>query len=221
MNTSSLQDIKRFLLASKILQYTFITLFIATTLDSSVALASRERWANMVNFYENFDVDSHYSDHVCISAVSKIIRGRARVNMNETQDCNTACPVLKQATQFELEIDSGPSDSQSSMVNFNGYAEGEWVSAHSDNDSAMRGFMAGRIKWQGAGSSLVGTQNLALNVGHEHSEGWLDAAIVDGAYTGGIVRGALSIEGLTGYENNSIDDFTGTLEGVMILQCDD
>ena len=95
-----------------------------------------------------------------------------------------------------------------------------------------RGGHTGRFKWGGAGSTLVGRLRGVSNAGTHyppasdrceeckfpgHAEGWIRAAVVDGHSEGCRVAASytlrfdLSEGGAT---------FEGTLEGLLICQCE-
>lgn len=193
---------------------------------------SREAFGRIVQAYENFDAGSMYSDQVCLPTVSKLIRGRSRVEREDKQQCPDGCVTLKRLGEFEIEIVSGPCDSEVSKATLDGEMRGELVAAYAGGDPDARGGISSRFKWAGAGSSVVGRTLAVTNAGthHDplrdcekcdqphHAEGWLRGAIVDGQNEGARVNGALSYNVDPGDGGAS---FIGVFEGLLIVQCSD
>ncbi len=190
---------------------------------------SRAAWQKIVDGYEQYDPSRMYGDYVCLHDVSKIMRGRSEVAQEDTQKCPN-CSTLKREARYEMEIESGPCDSEQSKSMLNGMAEGVMVAAYRDGDMTNRGGISGNFKWAGSGATVVGRTFAVLNAGTHHApvdkceechfpghaEGWLRGAIIDGECKGCRVNGAITYSFKAG-EGGA--EFTAVFEGLLICQC--
>lgn len=196
---------------------------------------SKEAFLRIIDAYESWEPGRAYDDVVCLHEVSKVIKGEYRVGREDKQECSRLdCVTLKRFIEYRMEVASGPCDSEESKKSLNGAIEGEAVGANKDGDHDARGGLSGRFKWQGDGSSLVGRSFAMTNAGTHHDplkdceechqpghvEGWIRAAIVDGHNEGCRVAASVAYnfdrsgDGMQGM-------FVGTIEGVIICQCED
>jgi hypothetical protein len=190
---------------------------------------SREAFEKIVAAYEGYDPRSMFSDEVCLHAVSKVMRGRSAVEEHDVQKC-ADCSTLMRWGHYEIEIASGPCDSEQSKEMLNGMGQGQLVAAYEDGDTTKRGGMSGTIDWQGSGAVLQGRIFAVLNAGthHDpvtacekcafpgHAEGWMRAAVVEGDCRGCRVNGASTYR-FDADEGGAT--FYAAFEGLLICQC--
>jgi hypothetical protein len=189
---------------------------------------SREAYEVVMRDYETFDPPEVYADKICVYEVSKVIRGRFRVAEHGAQDCDhPSCHTLKQAGDFEAELEAGPCDSEQSKA-LSGKLEGPFVAAYKDGDTTNRGGQTGKFKWSSGGTVLVGRLRGVINAGTHygpigdcekcytlnHVEGWLRAAVVEGDHEG------CRLAAMYALKLDTEGGFVGTLEGLLICQCE-
>ena len=188
---------------------------------------SREAYEAVIRDYQTFDPREAYTDKICVHEVSKVIRGEFRVEKQDRQDCEKPkCYTRKQGGEFRAEVESGPCDSAPSKA-LDGMLGGPFVAVYKDADTTNRGGQTGKVKWQGAGSELVGRMRGVINAGTHHPpvdecekcftlnhvEGWLRAAVVEGEHQGCRVAAMYALK------LDTRGGFVGTLEGLLICQC--
>jgi hypothetical protein len=194
---------------------------------------SREAFAEVMRDFESWDPEDAFEDEICLYEVSKVIRGEYRIVRKDDQYCKEAgCKTRKHYDEFRMEIVPGPCDSDLSREAFSGEAEGDMVAAYKDADPTQRGGHTARFKWSGAGSALVGRMRGIINAGthHDpvadcepcdkpwHAEGWVRAAVVDGHSEGCRVAAMYALNFDPRGEEGG--EFIGTMEGLLICQCD-
>ena len=188
---------------------------------------SQQAYQAVIDDFETFDPQEAYGDEICLYEVSKRIAGRFQVEQQDVQGCEQPeCKTLKQGGVFETEVEAGPCDSPESAT-LNGMLQGQFVAAYKDADTTNRGGQTGRFEWQGTGSSLVGRMRGVVNAGTHyppvndcekcykvnHVEGWLRAAVIEGEHRGCRVAAMYVLE------LDTRGGFRGTLEGLLICQC--
>lgn len=189
---------------------------------------SREAFEAVIKDYETFDPREAYADKICVYEVSKVVRGRFAVEEQDKQGCEApACHTLKQGGEFQAEIQSGPCDSEPSKA-LDGVLSGPFVAVYKDGDSTNRGGQTGKFRWQGAASGLAGRMRGVINAGTHyppvddcekcytlnHVEGWMRAAVVEGEHEGCRVAAMYALK------LDTEGGFVGTLEGLLICQCE-
>ena len=188
---------------------------------------SQEPYKAVIRDYETFDPREAYADKICVHEISKVLEGRFELEEHGVQGCEQpSCKTLKQMGRFKAVLDAGPCDSKESAA-LTGELEGYFVSAYKDGDTTNRGGQTGKFEWRGTGAELVGRMRGIVNAGTHyrpvgdcekcytlnHVEGWLRAAVQQGAHQGCRVAASYTLK------LDTTGGFRGTLEGLLICQC--
>jgi hypothetical protein len=176
---------------------------------------------------------------VCLSPVSKNLRGELRLLERERQDCEELrCRTLK--TDHLLRVDVQAHEPCDSKVG--GLLDGELyvrrlVTALADGTGLGRGLHTGEFRWVGAGATVEGDLSGMTNVGTHrepvfdpcqpcHAPGYMEGRLCgrivkakDKRLLGCSVTAAYRIrfDPSEGFQSSGVE---GTLEGLVVCPCD-
>ena len=180
-----------------------------------------------------------WNRRVCLSPVSKNLRGELRLLERERQDCEELrCRTLK--TDHLLRVDVTAHEPCDSEVG--GLLDGELfvrrlISALSDGTGEGRGLHTGEFRWVGAGALVEGSLSGMTNVGTHrepvfdpcqpcHAPGYMEGRLCgrivrakDDRLVGCAVTAAYRIrfDPSEGFQSTGVE---GTLEGLVVCPCD-
>ena len=180
-----------------------------------------------------------YETKVCLSAVSKDVRGDLRLLEDRPEECpEEDCRTLKTIHLLYLEAVPGTGDCDSLGDTLNGrlYTK-DLIHAFTNADSTQRGVHAGTFQWVGQGARATGSLSGISNAGTHraepfdpcqrcHEPGWMEGRLCGsieqatnqrlvGCQLIGSYR--LRLEG--GFADPSAA-VRGTVEGLVICDCD-
>ena len=181
-----------------------------------------------------------YDTKVCLSTVSKDVRGDLRLLEDRPEECREEdCRTLKTIHVLYLEAAPGTGDCDSLGDTLNGrlYSK-DLVHAFTNADTTLRGVHAGTFQWAGQGARATGTLSGISNAGTHraepfdpcqrcHEPGWME-----GRLCGSIVQATnqrlvgcqliasyrMRLEGA--FFSDPSAAVRGTVEGLVVCDCD-
>ena len=176
---------------------------------------------------------------VCLSALSKDLKGELRVMEAERQRCRRLdCVTLETVHQLDLEVVAHDCDSEAGNLLDGRLGSGQLVHKFQDGDGNRRGVHEGPFRWRGADVLATGTMKGVTNVGTHRRPAFDDCqrcddrGVMEGMLLGRIVRAResrlLGCELRAAYrlrfdpsESGGSSGVQGTLEGAIVCDCRD
>ena len=174
---------------------------------------------------------------VCISPVSKNLRGAFSLTDAEPEECDKLdCQTLETTNSFKFSVAGFPCDSQLGAL-LDGVLFGSMVHKFADGDGRRRGVHEATLRWRGRNRTLVaGTMRGVTNAGTHRTpvfdpcQECDEPGVMEGLLTGRVVR--TDHESLVGCrvqacyrirfepsEKGPQAEASATLEGALICAC--
>jgi hypothetical protein len=183
---------------------------------------------------EKLDPTQYYKEPICMIRVSKDWQGDFRVADRDLKKCEKpGCTTVKGLIKVESKIQRHQPCDAVGAASLDGDISGLLAFSYID-DAQRRGHHVGKIDWTGTGSKLVGQMTGVTNAGTHrpplmqcerceepgHMEGCLEAVVVEGRHKGCRLVATYAIEFDPSIAPQDTA-FRGTLEGVLICDCQD
>lgn len=183
---------------------------------------------------EQLDPAQYYKEPICMVRVSKNWKGDFKVADHDLQTCQKpGCTTVKGLIKLKSKVERHRPCDSVAAASLDGAIAGE-VAFNYINDGQHRGYHVGKVEWAGGGSKLIGKMTGSTNAGTHrppllqcerceepgHMEGCLEAVVVEGQHKGCRLVATYAIEFDPSVAPQATG-FHGTLEGVLICDCQD